>query len=141
MTQQEFETLNGWTPSSEAFDYINRVYMAAGEIDKQTFCKDYDQKIHESKIVSYLTSEVELLQGTVKNYEHQVRADHDCLTRFQDSMVDFLVLQAEKLSASDLREKAIDMVGFREYMRRRLIFGFGLWESDRKELEKILSEK
>lgn len=141
MTQQEFENLTGLKTNANDFDHINRIYMAAGEMDKQAFCKDYNPIVRDSLIVSYLVSEVEELRGTVKNYENQVKADADCLHQFQDSMVDFLVLQAEKWSASDLREKAIKMVGFREYLRRRLVFGFGLWESDRKELEIILSEK
>ena len=40
-------------------------------------------------------------------------------------MADFLIEQAEKWSASDLREKAIRMIGEREYLRRKIDSTFG----------------
>ena len=50
----------------------------------------------------------------------------------------FLIDQAEKWSASDLREKAITMIGEREYLRRKLAKGYNLWELDKELLDEIL---
>lgn len=38
-------------------------------------------------------------------------------------LANFLIEQAEKWSASDLREKAIAMIGEREYLRRKIAKG------------------
>ena len=141
MTQKEFEARFGQEVSSECFDYANRVYMAAGNMDKDEFCKDWKhQQVRDSDIVNDLTMEVEILQGTVKNLGRQVQAGEECLNSFRNQMVDFLILQAEKWSATDLREKAIKIVGVKEYIRRRIEMKLGLWESDRQALLEILKE-
>jgi len=142
MTQQEFEKITGTEVTPSSFDYINRVYMAAGDIDKSTFCKDWlNEYVSESKIVSYLTMTVEEHEGTIKNLERQVKQDAECLQNFTDQMVDFLILQAEKWSATDLREKAIKLVGIREYLRRKIEYGFELWKADREALSQILKSE
>lgn len=141
MTQQEFEQRIGTEVATSTFDFANRVYMAAGEMDKDSFCADWKQTdLTTSNIASALTLEVEQLQGALasanKAYENAERGMRD----FADQMVDFLILQAEKWRATDLREKAIKMIGIQEYIRRRLEMGFDLWEADRAELIKILSK-
>ena len=142
MTQQEFEARTGKEVSPASFDYANRVYMAAGEMDKDSFCKEYfTKRVCDSDIVCNLTSEVELLQGTVKNLERQVQAGEECLSDFRNQMVDFLILQAEKWSATDLREKAIKIVGIKEYIYRRTEMKLGLWEADRLALLEILRKE
>lgn len=140
MTQQEFEKRTGINTVVE-FEYANRVYMAAGQMDKDAFCDEFQKKaIRESNIISALTLEVEGDRDAIRNLERQVRQDQETLDRFTSEMVDFLILQAEKWSASDLREKAIKLVGIKEYIRRRLEMTLGLWEDDRKALVEILKQ-
>ena len=142
MTQQEFEARFGQEVTPECFDYANRVYMAAGNVDKDEFCKEWkNQHIRNSGLITVLTMEVEFLQGTVKNMENQVRAEEECLKTFRNQMVDFLILQAEKWSATDLREKAITIVGIKEYIYRRIEMKLGLWEADRLALLEILKKE
>ena len=141
MTQQEFETRIGTTTTTETFEYANRVYMAAGDMDKDDFCKDWANKfVGKSRIVSALTLEVETLNGALKSanacYERAERSLRD----FSSQMADFLIIQAEKWSASDLREKAIKLVGIKEYITRRLEMKFGLWEEDRQALLELLAD-
>lgn len=141
MTQQEFETRIGTEVAPSTFDFANRVYMATGEMDKDSFCTDWRQTdLTTSNIASALTLEVERLQGALASanmcYVNAERNARD----FVSEMADFLIIQAEKWSATDLREKAIKMLGFREYIRRHLEFGFDLWKADREELIKILSK-
>lgn len=141
MTQKEFETRFGQEVSSECFDYANRVYMAAGDMNKDEFCKDWKhQQVRDSDIVNALTMEVEILRGTAKDLARQVRSGEEFLNSFRSQMADFLIIQAEKWSASDLREKAIKIVGIKEYIRRRIEMKLGLWESDRQALLEILKE-
>lgn len=141
MTQQEFEKRIGTEVSSDTFDYANRVYMAAGDMDKDAFCKDWrDEYVNESKIVSALTVEVECLNDALNNanncYENAERGMRD----FISQMADFLIIQAEKWSASDLREKAIKLVGEKDYLRRKLEMKFDLWEADRTMILEYLSK-
>ena len=63
MTQKEFETRFGQEVTTESFDYANRVYMAAGDIDKDKFCEEWkNQHLRNSDIVTALTMEVEKLK-------------------------------------------------------------------------------
>lgn len=43
MLQQEFEQLTGKKVNKEQFEVINQMYMYAGDMDKETFCKAYMQ--------------------------------------------------------------------------------------------------
>lgn len=142
MTQQEFEKLTGTEVCSSTYDYIQRVYMAAGNMEKKEFCEDWkDGYVSESKIVSYLTNEVEISRTTISNYEKQIKNDQACHQGFVDQMVDFLVYEAEHYSAPVLRDKAIKIVGVREYLRRKIVAGFELWKEDREALDEILKTK
>ena len=141
MTQKEFETRIGTEVATETFEYANRVYMAAGDMDKDEFCKDWrDEYVSESKIVSALTLEVETLNSALKNANTCYERAEQSLRDFSSQMADFLIIQAEKWSASDLREKAIKLVGIKEYITRRLEMKFGLWEEDRKALLVLLAD-
>ena len=55
-------------------------------------------------------------------------------------LTNLLIDQAEKWSASDLREKAIAMIGEKEYLRRKIAKGYNLWDADKKLLDEILKK-
>lgn len=142
MTQQEFESCIGTTVATSTFEFANRVYMAAGDMDKDAFCHDWKESyVEDSKIVSYLTMEVESLQATKKDYEHALNMSDKALRMYIDSTADFLIEQAEKWSASDLRQKAIDTIGLNEYLRRKIQMGFNLWKEDRDAVIAILNKQ
>lgn len=143
MTKQEFETRTGLTLTSNEFDYVNRIYMAAGSLDKDSFCKEIkeDKKstLRTSDIVCTLVMENENQAETIRLQGKQLQREQENFEAYNDDMADFLIRQAEKWSATDLREKAIKMVGIKEYLLRRIDFGFGLWEEDKKALTEILT--
>ena len=142
MTQQEFETRTGLNVSASEFDYIHRVYMAAGSLDKDAFCKEWKashKAIRTSAILCAIVEENEQNVGYIGSLQSQLKCEKENYKAYSEHMADFLILQAEKWSASDLREKAIKMVGTKEYIRRRLNFGFGLWEKDKQALTQILA--
>ncbi len=140
MTQQEFETRTGLTVTSEEYAYIERVYMASN-YQKDEFCVEWKKNngVRSSKLVCDLVMELE----AVKENYHTLQSEFERATEAgkaeNSSMADFLIIQAEKWSAIDLREQAIKMVGIKEYIRRRIELGFGLWEDDKKALTSILS--
>lgn len=62
MTKQEFEARTGVTCLNSTFEFINRIYMAAGEQDKDTFCKAWKDEMTNNSIVRELTETVEALR-------------------------------------------------------------------------------
>lgn len=59
MLQKEFEERTGKKVSPEQYAEIDRIYMAAGDVDKDTFCKEW-KRLEGSTVVAELTREVEL---------------------------------------------------------------------------------
>ena len=144
MTQTEFETRTGIHYTDGMFDdFVNPLYMAAGQMDKDAFCKEFKHHqtyLASSRIISYLVSEVEMLRSTNMNLEHEMKASEVQYRKDHDLMADFLIQQAEKWSASDLRDTAISMIGICEYLRRKIEMGFNLWEADKEALKEILKQ-
>lgn len=140
MTKQEFETLTGKKVTKIEYEYIERVYMASN-FQKAEFCQEWkkNHSLATSNLVANLVTEIEVLRGSYETLQKEYTRACDGAKQEVGSMADFLILQAEKWSATDLREKAIKMVGIKEYLRRRIEFGFGLWEDDKKALSEILT--
>ena len=141
MTQQEFESRTGLHVSASDFYYINRVYMASGSLDKDTFCSEWKashKAIRTSEIVCTLVMENENQAETIRLQGKQIQREQEKFSAFNSQMVDFLILQAHKWSATDLREKAIKLVGQREYLRRCIEMKLDFWEADIEALAEIL---
>lgn len=126
MTQQEFNERTGLNANAETYESIEKVYMNT-DLDKDTFCKAWESNrglLHEIETKTVLA---------------RILAEE--LQEQQNQMVGFLIVQAEKWSAIDLRNKAIQMIGEKEYLRRKIEKGYNLWEEDKKMLIEILLEK
>lgn len=90
-----------------------------------------------------LNAKINLLENANKAYVSQLEKYSDKLYEMNEqknSMVDFLIEQSSKWSASDLRDKAIEMVGRKEYLRRKIEMGIDLWEADKEMAIKVLME-
>ncbi len=115
MTYQEFTTKTGLTPTAEEYHLIEAMYMATGNMHKDEFCKEY-KKIGCSHLVIELFHSILVLQNQNEiannNIEH-------CLDE-KNQMVDFLIDLSEKISNKDLLNKAVEIVGQREVIRRKL---------------------
>ena len=140
MTKQEFETRTGLTVTTNEYAYIQRVYMASN-FQKDEFCKEWkkNHSLATSNLVCDLVMEIETLRGSYETLQKEYTRAQENAKAATNHMADFLILQAENCSASDLREKAIKMLGIKEYLRRRINFGFSLWEEDKKALTEILT--
>ena len=133
MTQKEFEQRTGEKLSAVEFCTVNDIYMAAGEMDKDTFCKEW-KKHSESKLLAELWKRVK--------HEHdlgmQKKEECDKLYRERWEIVDFLLERAQKFGDEELLLKAIDMVGHAEVIRRKLTLEMPLWERDRAYIKENL---
>lgn len=119
MTQKEFEERIGSSVTAEVYANIEKVYMNTN-LDKDAFCNAY-------KKAPQVLSDLERQTVLVRELFEERRM-----------MANFLIEQAEKWSASDLRDKAISMIGEKEYLRRKIERGFNLWEVDKEMLMELL---
>ena len=101
MLKIEFEERTGLKLTEDGYKEVEECYMNT-DLDKDTFCELW---------VKNPTALKEIERKTV--LVRELYEERKCLSNF-------LIDQAEKWSASDLREKAITMIGEREYLRRKL---------------------
>lgn len=120
MQKIEFEERTGLKLTEDGYKEVEECYMNT-DLNKDTFCELW---------VKNPTALKEIERKTV--LVRELYEERKCLSNF-------LIDQAEKWGASDLREKAITMIGEREYLRRKLAKGYNLWDADKKLLDEILS--
>lgn len=80
MTQQEFETRTGLTVSASEFDFIHRVYMAAGSLGKDDFCKEWKasyKAIRTSAILCAIVEENEQNVGYIGSLQSQLKREKE----------------------------------------------------------------
>lgn len=119
MLQKEFEERIGRSVTAEAFENIEKIYMNT-DLDKDAFCKAWKDN-------RGLLNEVETKTILVRELYEQ-----------RNEMANFLIEQAEQWSVGDLRDKAIAMIGEKEYLRRKIEKGYNLWDADKKLLMEVL---
>lgn len=119
MLQQEFEERTGLKLKAGDYTEVEEIYMNT-DLDKDLFCNLWIENPTALKEIERKTVLVRELYEERKSLEN------------------FLIDQSEKWSASDLREKAISMIGEREYLRRKIEKGYNLWEADKELLLGIL---
>ena len=122
MNKQEFTERTGLTPTIEEYKSIEAMYIASGEMDKDEFCKEF-KKYGSSRLVSELFKTLCAREG---QYEERCN-EIDDLHRQKDEMVDFLIDRSQAFSDKELLEKASEMVGQKEVIRRRILKGYQLW--------------
>ena len=119
MTQKEFEERTGLKMTADSYTEVEQCYMNT-ELDKDAFCKLWMENPVALK---------EIERKTVLVRE---------LFEERKMMANFLIEQAEKWSASDLRDKGISMIGEKEYLHRKIFRNFNLWEGDKALLLELL---
>lgn len=127
MQQIEFETLTGKKVDQDIYrDIIEPAYMASSFYDKEQFANAWNTTQHFG-IIRDLTNQAE---GYEKSYK--------AIAAQRTEMGYFLAEQAEVSSSAPLREKAIEILGEKEYITWKIRNGYNLWELDRKLLLNIL---
>lgn len=130
MLQTEFEKLTGKTVTEELYAEIEKVYMACN-LDKVAFCEDWKQrKLENSDIVWDLA-------GRYENVMKAFAASRKQL----DNIAVFLIEQAHKYSSVECRDKAISMVGKKDFLAYKLEHEMKLWDDERVMMIEILKEK
>ena len=116
MTPKEFTDRTGYTPTEEEYKQIEKMYLNT-YIDKDEFCKAWQNNRT-------------LLEETV---EQTIIARK--LAAERNDMVDFLLNRAQELGDAALLNKAIEMVGHAEVIKRKLSLSLELWPIDKKYIK------
>ena len=81
MLREEFENRMGNTVTPEAYNDIEELYYAAGDMDKDTFCDDY--KLHgASKILAEIWGRYKTTRDVLKIYQKEHQAAAEMLVKF-----------------------------------------------------------
>lgn len=107
MLQTEFEERFGKRITPKEYAAIERVYMAADGVDKDTFCKEW-KKLQGSQVVTALTKEVERLEIKKQNLEHdsEMRREQEAerLSRMTELEKELQELRAERTQLRNQRK-------------------------------------
>lgn len=128
MTLSEFNERTNAHLTEDQYKPVENMYNEAGNIQKDQFCADW-KKHNDSVLLQEFFAQSERLKGKVDAYRNQI-----------NEIALFLVDQAEKWSASDLRSMAIQMLGIETYLRIKIQKGYNLWQKDIDALVEILSK-
>ena len=155
MLKKEFESLTGKTVSDEDFILIHRIYMASGEMDKATFCKNWKPEMLENPIVAALAVGAETwIKAQMNTAEelNKTKAGVDglmarigALARQSKGQADEIALLKKAVYATveqinlpvfpSLQNKFNDIFGTSEVIRMRHNNG---WDLSREEVEWLL---
>ena len=125
MNKQEFIERTGLAPTNEEYQTIEALYMAAGEMDKDEFCKEY-KKHGASQLVSTLLKETKILKGQLEERNNELDDCHEQKL----AVAEFLIGKAHAHEDTDLYKQAIKMVGQQKTTLITLTIGLPLWEQD-----------
>lgn len=135
MTQKEFEERTGLKTDAEEYATIERMYMMAGNMDKDEFCKRWRQTGKNPLTVSLAnTANALIMQLEKRNKEF-----NDVKENTIDH-VRFLLGKAHAYEDTDFRREAVRLIGEREVVRLTMEEGYPLWDEDRKYLLAIMED-
>lgn len=135
MTQKEFEERTGLKTDAEEYAAIERMYMAAGDMDKDEFCKRWRQTGKNPLTVS--------LAATANVLTVQLQKRNQELTDLKEKNIEhakFLLGKAHAYEDPDFRREAVRLIGERDVVRLTMEEGYPLWDEDRKYILEIMED-
>ncbi|MCR5504060.1 MAG: hypothetical protein K6E94_00540 [Elusimicrobiaceae bacterium] len=119
MTQKEFFERTGIELTEDQYKEVETMYLEAGNMDKDEFCKDY-KKHHES-----------ILLATYFRQAENLKDKQDAMRDERNSLVDFLLERAQCFGDVELLHKAILLVGHDRVIKRKIRMDLPLWDEDK----------
>lgn len=121
MTKQEFEERIGRTVTDEEYAQADAAYLAAGDMDKDTFCELYKSEEGLHHLVAILADRVRTMEANV-----------DALRK---RMKEIGMMYVKEHQCADEGDKiAAALLGRREYIRVKLENDYYLTKNDREQL-------
>ncbi|MGN0207585.1 MAG: hypothetical protein ACI4BC_10100 [Muribaculaceae bacterium] len=135
MTIEEYSTLMGYTETCEFAEYetANFIYLMAGDMDKQTFCKEY-KKVGSSPIVMTLAEAANSRDRIYREKNIEERQSAHALLREADEIRE----NGMEASADAIDNIAAKFLGRNECIKWKLNKGYTLSETDKEFITKNL---
>lgn len=136
MTKQEFEARTGLKVNSDDYDRIEKMYMVAGNMDKDLFCAEY-RKVGTSVLVAELFRQVLVLKGQLEERNNEL----DDATQRRADVAEFLVGKAavhKDDDGEDFYRVALRIAGRNACVRTKLEYGYPLNGEDISFLKSLL---
>ncbi len=137
MTIEEYSTLMGYqeTCTMEEYTEANMTYMMAGNMDKQTFCREY-KKISSSPLLRELAHAANSRDVAYRDKETKERQTAHALLRQGDNLRVEAVAAATMEEAADAIDTiAAKLIGRKDCIRWKLEKGFKLSETDNEYIK------
>lgn len=127
MTIEEYSTFMGYEETCEFAEYetANFIYMMAGEMDKNTFCKEY-KEVGSSPLVLILAEAANSREKAYRDKETKERQTAHALLREADAVRD----AGHDDEADAIDKIAASLIGRKECIKWKLNKGFILSETD-----------
>lgn len=138
MNIQEFKALTGQEVTESEFADITKLYMATGNMNKQTFCglwKKNDLFSIALEIERNYSAKITFAEKVLANKEQELEDMADQQTAERENMshaADVLLAVDEANDYVDAYEAAIELVTRREVVERKVRMGLRLREEDKK---------
>lgn len=140
MTQKEFEELTKRVVKPEDYKVIETLYMAAGDMDKREFCKEFKAMC----AYVYANDEIELRQCLREIGWHidRIEAENRRLKKGLDTrneeLAGLLIGKAHAYNDTDFRREAVKLVGEAAVVKMTMNMGLLLWDEDKKYIYSAL---
>ena len=146
MLISEFIERTGFTPTEECYHQFIEPDYNRSNLNKDEWCKLWKRSNGVEKTYQWqIGFDQAQLEIEKKNTIHHANKCIDLEKKYNElsesnkDLVYFLIEQSEKYSSSELREKAIKLIGGKEYIEYKLLNGKNIWEADRALLLDILN--
>ena len=158
MLQQEFEERVNFTVTEECYHEFIEPEYAASKLDKDEWCKQWKKDHGIQRAYSWMAKRVEALKKSNSHMsaaiaasndkekenadlKHELQIISDSLAARNKQISDlciFIIEQSNSYSSSELRVKAVELMGVKDYLRYKLANDMPLWEADRNLLIDII---
>lgn len=160
MLISEFIDRTGFRPTEDYYHTVIEPEYNRSDLDKDAWCKqwkkdggiqkaydamcnqagnDYCQVLTLQGDVNKLTKENNKLKDEC-NQLNVAKERLDDLLAEKIELTVFIIEQAEKYGSAELREKAIELMGEREYIAFKINHDFNLWQADKNLILDLLNQ-
>lgn len=130
MTKQEFEERTGLKTDAEEYAEIEKMSMAAGDMDKDEFCRRWRQT-GKNPLTRVLARQAEILRGQLEERNNEL----EDVQEQKIELAKFLLGKAQAYNHdTDFRREAVRLIGKYGVVKLKLLEGYELWDEDREFL-------
>ena len=129
MTREEFTERTGLTPTIDEYQQIETMYMAAGNMDKDEFCKEF-KKHGMSHLLTELLAKIQGQENSIKTLTKRHDNYLEETTKKEMELAIILIGKACVYDDTDLYVEAVRLVGQRDVTMLKIRAGLPLWEAD-----------